>query len=60
MEMRIWSTVILHLKMKYYLIRLISGATVSNSLLGSLGSGGSETVDEQGQYITGKYGKTPG
>lgn len=29
----------------------ISGATISNSLLGSLGSGGSETVDEEGNKL---------
>jgi putative ABC transport system permease protein len=30
---------------------LISGAAVSNSLLGSLGSGGSETIDERGNIL---------
>ena len=30
---------------------LISGATVSNSLLGSLGSGGSETIDDRGNKL---------
>jgi putative ABC transport system permease protein len=30
---------------------VISGATISNSLLGSLGSGGSETIDEKGNKL---------
>ena len=30
---------------------IVSGATISNSLLGSLGSGGSETIDEKGNKL---------